>query len=142
VAASMRRYAVAWENSFRADVLADLIAALEQLVVGDNNEVSYKLRMRVAYFLFKSKVQRHEAISNLNKAYSYRSRVFHGEYVFDNPHEIEVAKHLTKKIKANAFQDVKEINRLIPEVSKYYRKILEFMIDHGQMKINWTDLEL
>ncbi len=51
VAISMRRYAIAWESPFRSDILVDIVAALEQLVVNSKSEVSYKLRTRVAYFL-------------------------------------------------------------------------------------------
>ena len=94
VTASMRRFAVAWENPFRSDILADIVAALEHLVVRGNDEVSYKLKTRVAHFLTKTTTERQAIAKNLNVAYSYRSKTFHGGYVFDNAAEWKTASRL------------------------------------------------
>lgn len=139
VAASMRRYAIAWENRFRVDILADLVAALEHLVVRSNEEVSYKLRTRTSQFLAKSSSEKQTIVQNLNDAYSYRSKTFHGGFIFDNAREFLVAKRLkgTKGKQGNPFHDVNEVLRLIHAVSGYYRVILETMIDRGEFEINW-----
>ncbi|MEO6203064.1 MAG: hypothetical protein ABIU05_20930, partial [Nitrospirales bacterium] len=139
VTASMRRYAIAWENRFRVDILADLVAALEHLVVRSNEEVSYKLRTRTSQFLAKSSSEKQTIVQNLKDAYSYRSKTFHGGFIFDNAREFLVAKRLkgTKGKQGNPFHDVNEVLRLIHAVSGYYRVILETMIDRGEFEINW-----
>ena len=147
VAASMRRYAIAWENPFRADILADIGAALENLVVQSDREVSYKFRLRTAHFLEKTATKRQDIIRDLNVAYSYRSNVFHGGFVFDNPGEYETATRMKPSKKklgkgGNPFHDVNEVHRLIYAVSDYYRRILKTMIDHELMEIDWTTFGL
>jgi len=144
VAISMRRYAVAWENPFMSDILADIVAALEQLVVDSKSEVSYKLRTRVAYFLGKSDAEKITISKNLNDAYGYRSNVFHGGYVFDNPIELEGARRMkrAKGKKGNPFHEANEVNRLIGSVSGYYRDILKNMIDQSKCKISWEEIAL
>jgi len=144
IAISMRRFAIAWENPFRADVLADIVSALEQLVVNSDREVSYKLRTRVAYLLGKSPTDRKNIAKNIKDAYSYRSNVFHGGYVFDNPREIEGARRIKKAKgkKGNPFHDTNEVHRLIYTISEYYRNILKFMIDRSEFIINWEEKAL
>ena len=59
VFASMRRYALAWENPYPADALADIVAALEGLLVrGEQTEVGYKLRVRAANILAIKQTER------------------------------------------------------------------------------------
>jgi len=139
VAASMRRFSIAWENQFRVDILADIVAALEHLVVRSNEEVSYKLRTRTSQFLAKSPYERQIILENLKDAYSYRSKTFHGGFVFDNASDILSAKRLkgTKGKQGNPFHDVNEVHRLIHIVAGYYQRILETIIDQGKFEINW-----
>lgn len=142
---SMRRYAIAWENPFRADILADIVAALEQLVLADSKtEVGYKLRTRVAHFLGRSPTERQTIAKNISDAYTYRSNVVHGGYVFDNPRELPGAQRV-KKAKGrggNRFHDTNEVHRLIYTVSQYYRNILNFMIDRSELIIHWDEKAL
>jgi len=136
----MRRFAVAWENPFRADILADIVAALEHLVVRGNLEVSYTLRTRTAHFLAGSAPEIQSIVKDLNNAYGYRSRVFHGGFIFDDISEWDLAKRMKKKLGKGGkpFYDVNEVNRLIGKTSGYYRRILNTMIDHGQLEIDWA----
>jgi hypothetical protein len=140
VAASMRRFAAAWENPFRADILADIVAALEHLVVRSDREVSYKLRTRAAHFLAEPGSLRQGIVRDLRDAYSYRSRIFHGGYVFDNVLEREGATRMkrAKGKRGNPFHDVNEVHRLIYRASDYYRSILAAMIDQGQLEVDWA----
>jgi len=144
VAISMRRFAVAWENEFRADILADIVAALEHLVVRSNVEVSYKLRIRTAHFLAKSSAKRKAITKDLNYAYGYRSNVFHGGYVFDDAKDWKAAKSFkrAKGKKGNPFHDVNEVRRLIYATSAYYRQVLRIMIDRGLVQVDWEALGL
>lgn len=141
VAASMRRFAVAWENPFNADALADIVAALERLVVGEANEVSYKLRVRTAHLISRSIAKTPKVIFNdIRDAYKYRSKVAHGDYIFDNPQEWAAAKRMrrAKGKKGNPFHDFNEINRLTGTISQYYRRALEIIIDAGELEIDWV----
>lgn len=142
LAASMRRFAVAWENPFRSDILADIVAALENLIVQSNTEVSYRLRVRVAHFLAKSTPGRQEIVKNLTDAYSYRSRTFHGGFVLDNVADWDTAINpkAAKGKHGNPFHDVNEVHRLIYQVTNYYRELLISMIDGGQLEIDWNAL--
>jgi len=144
LSASMRRFAMAWENPFRSDILADIVAALENLVVQSNTEVSYRLRVRVAHFLAQSTPKRQEILKNLSDAYTYRSRTFHGGFVFDNVADWETAINLkaAKGKQGNPFHDVNEVHRLIYQVTTYYRQLLINMIVSGQSELNWTSLGL
>ncbi|HBV22063.1 MAG TPA: hypothetical protein DEF07_10155 [Nitrosomonas sp.] len=138
---SMRRYAVAWENPFRADVLADIVAALEQLVVNDNTEVSYKLRIRIAHFLGKSDSDRKAIAKNIKDAYAYRSNVFHGGYVFDDPSQYAEAKRIKKEKgkQGNPFHHSNEVCRLISKMNDYYRDIIKILITRSECTINWEE---
>lgn len=140
VAASMRRFAVAWENPFPADTLADMVAALEGLIVRDKQEVSYKLRIRTAHLLEKAVGNRQQVVKDLRDAYDYRSRVDHGEFVFDDITEYPTAMELKRARgkRGNPFHDVNEIHRLTNRVVTYYRLVLQFMIDHGNLEIDWS----
>lgn len=144
LAASMRRFAVAWENPFRSDILADIVAALENLIAHSNTEVSYRLRVRVAHFLAKSASGRQEIVKNLTDAYAYRSRTFHGGFVFDNIADLDTAIYLkgAKGKHGNPFHDVNEVHRLIYQITIYYRELIMNMIDRGQLEIDWNALGL
>jgi hypothetical protein len=146
VAASMRRFAIARQNPFAADVLADVIAALEQLVVrGERGELTYKLSVRTANMLAKSVAKSPAVIvKDIKDAYDYRSQVAHGDYVFDNPQEWDAARRMrrAKGKKGNPFHDINKINRLTGTVSQYYRRALEIIIDTGELKIDWTSMGL
>lgn len=140
LARSMRRFAVAWENPFPADRLADIVAALETLVVQGNTEVSYKLRVRVAHFLSTSSEEKELILENLSSAYEYRSKVFHGGYVFDSVADWQWARRLTpsKGKRGNPFHDVNEVNRLVSQITQYYRHIVQTVIDEERLEINWA----
>lgn len=113
VAVRMRRFAIAWENPFPTDCLADIVAALEALVVaGDTAEVAYKVRVRTAFLLAKEPGLRREIARNLAEAYAYRSRVAHSGFVFDNVQELEMARKMkrAKGKRGNPYHDVNECN--------------------------------
>jgi len=144
VMASMRRFALAWENPFVSDVLAGIVAALEGLLVRDKQEVSYKLRIRAAHLLTKDLQKRREILKNLSSAYDYRSRVFHGDYVFDDLREWATAKDM-KRAKGKGgdpFYDLNKVNRLVGILSDYYRSSLAMIVRSGKLEMNWSDVGL
>ena len=144
VAASMRRFAVAWENPFPADTLADIVAALEHIMVRETTEVSYKVRLRTAHYLSESVSTRKTIFRDLRDAYAYRSKIAHGAYVFDDPREYAAAVKMkgAKGKAGNPFHDVNQIHRLTGAVSGYYREALERMIDRGVFDIDWASRAL
>lgn len=139
VAASMRRFSVAWENPFRADILADVVAALEELIVREKYKVEQKLRNRSVHLLAKGVSEQEEITNDLSDAYGYRSTVFHGGFVFDQVDAWETASRLKADSGKddNPFDDVNKVHRLIYKVSNYYRRALEIMIDRNQLEIDW-----
>ena len=141
VFASMRRYAIAWENQFPADILADLVAALEMLLVrNDPKKVSRKLRARAAHWLKRPGLDGRLIAKDVNDAYGYRSRVAHGQFVFDDLAEWDWATRLgrAKRKHGNPFHHVNEIHRLRFTISDYYRWALNKMIDKGELSPHWT----
>ena len=144
VAASMRRFAIAWENPFPADSLADIVAALEALLVRDKQEVSYKLRVRAAHFIATTAHERRKICKDFADAYKYRSRIVHGDYVFDQSSEWETAKELkrAKGKHGNPCHDINEVHRLKFTLTKYYRAALDRMFRSRQMDVDWSRLGL
>ncbi|MGH8729175.1 MAG: hypothetical protein ACREV9_13715 [Burkholderiales bacterium] len=140
VMASIRRFAVAWDNEFRADILADLVAAMEELLVRSDQEVSYKLRVRAAFLLGKTRSQRLQVANDIRDAYSYRSKIFHGGYVFDNLMDYPAAKRLkrAKGKHGNPFHDFNEVVRLTAAMAAYYRRAAVFFIRRGQYEYDWA----
>ena len=140
VASSMRRFAVAWENPFPADTLADIIAALEVLLVREKMEVGYKLRVRASHMLASNQGDRQSIFNDIRDGYEYRSRIAHGEFVFDNIKEWETARAMKRvKVKrGNPFHDVNEVHRLTYALARYYRAALNKAIRSGELKIDWA----
>ena len=70
----------------------------------------------------------------------YRSRVAHGDYVFDDVGEWSTARALkrAKGKHGNPFHDVNEVHRLKYTLSKYYRSAVIKMIRSGQLEIDWA----
>ena len=125
--ASMRRYALAWENPFKADTLSDIVAALERLIVaGEHAEVGYKLRLRTAHWVGQSDQEISAIVRNIKEAYGYRSGVAHGAFVPDHPADLDTASRLgiTKTGKNHPVRILGRIQQLTTIVSEYYRRAL------------------
>jgi len=139
VAVSMRRFSVAWENVLLADLLADLVSALESLLVQSDKEVSYKLRVRAGALLSSSLAGRAKITSELTLAYGYRSKIYHGDFVFDDPAQWKLAEQLKRaRGKAgNRFHDVNEVRRLVYVVAGYYRGAISKLIDQSTLERDW-----
>ena len=143
VLASMRRFSLAWENPSPADVLADVVAALEKLVVGsDQSEVSYKLRIRTANLLTREPARYRDIVNELNDAYRLRSAVDHGAYTPDSLLELTAAKKYRgkrkgKKKRGHPIETVNEVRRLTSAVSSHYRNALQRMLETEALTIDW-----
>ena len=60
------------------DRLIDQMIALESLYLANEQELTYKLALRIAFLLRKRKDHRNIVFANIKKAYRYRSRIVHG----------------------------------------------------------------
>lgn len=143
--ASMRRYALAWENPFKADTLSDIVAALERLIVaGDSAEVGYKLRVRTAHWIGQSNEEIGTIMKNIREAYGYRSGVAHGGFVPDHPADLETARRLgiKKSGKNHPVRVLGRIQRLTTIVSDYYRRALAKCVDGKALDVDWESLGL
>lgn len=63
------------------DRIIDQMIAFESLYLGNEQELTYRLALRVAFLLRQRKDHRIIIFNNIKKAYNYRSRIVHG----DNP---------------------------------------------------------
>jgi hypothetical protein len=61
------------------DALVDQMIAFETLFLGDNQELNYKLGMRIAFFLQDTEIERKTVFNNIRKAYNLRSDIVHGK---------------------------------------------------------------
>jgi len=145
VAGTMRRFAIAFDNISVADTLRDVVAALEGLLVGDKKpKVSYRLRERAARLLESPRLSPNGIKENIKVAYDYRSRIAHGDFVFDNMYEFDFAMR-TKNVRAkkgNLAHDHNEIQRLIKVATTYYRTILVKLIRDRKLAVDWSSIGL
>lgn len=90
---TLRRFHSAYHGPIE-DRIVDQMIAFESLYLGDPQELTYKLALRVAFLLGKRKDQRNGIFRDMKKAYSYRSRIVHG----DNPPSRNELKQIVPKI--------------------------------------------
>ena len=74
---ALRRFHSAYHGDIE-DRIIDQMIAFESLFLGDVQELTYKLALRVAFLLGKRREQRETIFSNMKKAYKYRGRIVHG----------------------------------------------------------------
>lgn len=87
---AFRRYALSLEKKSYEDQLLDLWIALESLFVpdGKKGEITYKLRVRMAYFFGETASQREKIAQFVKKSYNHRSEIVHSGKLFgDKLHE-------------------------------------------------------
>jgi hypothetical protein len=80
ISIALERFHSAYHGNIE-DRIIDQIIAFESLYLGNEQELTYKLASRVAFLLRKRRDHRISIFNNIKKAYSYRSRIVHG----DNP---------------------------------------------------------
>jgi len=73
------RFDLAYRNEDPEERLIDYVVALEALYTGDIQELAYKLALRAAFFLGKTKEDRNNIFHILKKAYAVRSQIVHGQ---------------------------------------------------------------
>lgn len=83
---AFRRYALSLEKKSYEDQLLDLWIGLESLFVPDGRkgEITYKLRVRMAYYFGESFDQREKIAEFIKRSYNHRSEIVHSGKVFGN----------------------------------------------------------
>jgi hypothetical protein len=76
---ALRRFNFAYERERPEDKLIDYMIALEALLLGDQQELKYKLAMRGAALLGNSPDERKRIYDELGEAYNQRSKTVHGD---------------------------------------------------------------
>jgi len=81
---AFRRYSLSLEKKSYEDQLLDLWIGLESLFVpdGKKGEITYKLRVRMAYYFGDSYKQREKIAQFIKKSYNHRSEIVHSGKVF------------------------------------------------------------
>lgn len=81
---AFRRYALSLEKKSYEDQLLDLWIGLESLFVpdGKKGEITYKLRVRMAYYFGEDYEQREKIAQFIKKSYNHRSEIVHSGKVF------------------------------------------------------------
>ncbi|EJL39476.1 hypothetical protein BAG01nite_33830 [Brevibacillus agri] len=83
---AFRRYSLSLEKKSNEDQLLDLWIALESLFApdGKKGEITYKLRVRMAYYFGESYAQRQKIAQFVKKSYNHRSEIVHSGKMFGN----------------------------------------------------------
>lgn len=66
-------------NHILALKIVNYVIALESLFNTDSGEISHKVSERIAFLLSDSSQKRLEIFMNIKKAYSFRSKIVHGD---------------------------------------------------------------
>jgi hypothetical protein len=76
---AFRRYTLSLEKENVEDQLLDLWIALESLFVpdGKKGEITYKLRLRIAYYFGETFAERQRIAAFIKKSYNHRSEIVH-----------------------------------------------------------------
>jgi hypothetical protein len=111
------------------NMAVELFIALESLFTTDNNEVSYKLANRMAWFCYpESSKERFEMFTLVKKGYNIRSKVVHGQKFISNEdiELIKVVHNETRRILINILDNLELIEIFCRENSKlddYFNRI-------------------
>lgn len=108
------------------DRIIDQMIAFESLYLGSEQELTYKLALRTAFLLRKRKDFRNIVFTNMKKAYSYRSRIVHG----DNPPSRNTLRVIVPKTQGYLRQSIKKFLILLSQGSSL-KEIRENLLDEN-----------
>lgn len=101
-----------FNSSYHGDIedrIIDQMIAFESLYLGSEQELTYKLATRAAFLLRKRKDHRILVFKNIKRAYSYRSRIVHG----DNPPSIYELRTIVTKTEDYLRQSIRKFLLLL-----------------------------
>ncbi len=97
---AFRRYMLSLEKESMEDQLLDLWIALESLFVpdGKKGEITYKLRVRMAYYFGETFEQRKRISDFIKTSYNHRSEIVHSGKQFDSAlqHEVMMLRKMAR----------------------------------------------
>lgn len=125
---ALRRFHSAYHGPIE-DRIIDQMIAFESLYLGDPQELTYKLALRVAFLLGKRKDQRNGIFSDMKKAYSYRSRIVHG----DNPPSRDELRDIVPKAEDYLRQSLRRFLLLLSQ-GHSLKEIREHLLDENILK--------
>lgn len=103
-----------FHSSYHGDIedrLIDQIIAFESLLLGNEQELTYKLALRTAFLLRTRKDFRNKIFTNMKKAYNYRSKIVHG----DNPPNRKILGGIVPNTENYLRQSIKKILNLLSQ---------------------------
>lgn len=113
---AFRRYSLSLEKKSYEDQLLDLWIALESLFVpdGKKGEITYKLRLRMAYYFGESQKQREQIAQLIKKSYNHRSEIVHSGKVFGNAlaEEVNTLRQMARAAILNVSMEGKNLQDL------------------------------
>ncbi len=115
------------------DRIIDQMIAFESLYIGDSQELTYKLALRVAFLLGKQANQREVIFNDMKEAYKYRGRIVHG----NTPVSREKLRRITSKTQDYLRQSIRSFISLLSKgySLEYIRKHLldENILKNGKL---------
>jgi len=83
---AVSRFGSSYDRESPHDKIIDCFIGLEALLIEDDRELGYKLRLRTANLLGQNKDDRQKIFSDIKVGYDLRSRIVHGKGVsFSTP---------------------------------------------------------
>jgi len=125
---ALRRFHSAYHGPIE-DRIIDQMIAFESLYLGDPQELTYKLALRVAFLLGKRKDKRYAIFRDVKKAYRYRSRIVHG----DNPPSRDELRAIVPKTEDYLRQSIQRFLLLLSE-GKSLKEIRDDLLDQNIIK--------
>ncbi|OGO24828.1 MAG: hypothetical protein A2Z28_08285 [Chloroflexi bacterium RBG_16_51_9] len=111
------------------DRLIYQVIAFESLYLHNDQELTYKLALRIAFLLGKRRDKRKTILSDIKQAYNYRSRIVHG----DNPPKRVTLKPAIAKTEDYLRHSIKTFLQLLAQ-GKSLREIQENLLDENILK--------
>jgi hypothetical protein len=128
---ALRRFHSAYHGPIE-DRMIDQMIAFESLYLGDPQELTFKLALRVAFLLGKRQDKRRAIFNDMKKAYSYRSRIVHG----DNPPSRDELRDIVPKTEDYLRQSIRRFLLLLSQgmlIKEIRDKLDENILKNGKI---------
>ena len=122
---TLERFHSAYHGSIE-DRIIDQMIAFESLYLDNEQELTYKLSLRTAFMLRRRKDHREKVFDNMRKAYSYRSKIVHG----NNPPNRETLRPIVAKTQDYLRQSIRRFLILLSQ-GKSLKKIRQELLDEN-----------
>lgn len=110
------RFTSSYNRVTPQDTIIDVFIGLESLLIEDNQELSFKLRMRMANLLGGSRQERLNTFDDIKAGYNMRSTIVHGN-------------HPAKSVKISSCEQKVALQQFAEEMLRYLAKALMRVAD-------------